>query len=164
MTKEADKRNEAEANKERGKIEVMQEPHDDSLTTSILHPILKQWFFDKFKTFSEPQRYSIYNIHCRVNTLVSAPTGSGKTLSAFGAVLNELIDSSEKGKLENKVYCVYVSPLRALSNDIHKNLVEPLAEMEKLAEKKFGIRVSVRTGDTTANEKSKMLKKSLSTF
>ncbi len=149
---------EIESNTTTGKIEVMQGPHDDTLTASILHPILKQWFFDKFKKFSEPQRYSIYNIHCRMNTLVSAPTGSGKTLSAFGAVLNELISNSEKGKLENRVYCVYVSPLRALSNDVHKNLVEPLQEMEKLAGKEFGIRVAVRTGDTTQNEKSKMLK------
>ncbi len=141
-----------------GKIEFMQQPHEDSLTTSILHPLLKQWFFDKFKAFSEPQRYSIYNIHCRINTLVSAPTGSGKTLSAFGAVLNELIDHSEKGILQDRVYCVYVSPLRALSNDIHKNLVEPLEQMEKIANKKLGIRVGIRTGDTTATEKSKMLK------
>ncbi len=142
-----------------GKIEFMQKPHDDSLTTSILHPLLKQWFFEKFKSFSEPQRYSLYNIHCRINTLVSAPTGSGKTLSAFGAVLNELIDHSEKGTLQDRVYCVYVSPLRALSNDIHKNLVEPLEQMEKIAGKELGIRVGIRTGDTTATEKSKMLKR-----
>ncbi len=142
----------------KGKIEFMQKPHDDSLTTSILHPILKQWFFEKFKTFSEPQRYSIYNIHCRMNTLVSAPTGSGKTLSAFGAVLNELLGHSEKGTLQDRVYCVYVSPLRALSNDIHKNLIEPLEQMEEQSGKKFGIRVGVRTGDTSATEKSKMLK------
>lgn len=141
-----------------GKIEFMQHPHEDSLTTSILHPLLKQWFFEKFKAFSEPQRYSIYNIHCRINTLVSAPTGSGKTLSAFGAVLNELINHSEKGTLQDHVYCIYVSPLRALSNDIHKNLVEPLEQMEKIANKKLGIRVGIRTGDTTATEKSKMLK------
>ena len=141
-----------------GNIEFMQKPHEDSLTTSILHPILKHWFFEKFKTYSEPQRYSIYNIHCRINTLVSAPTGSGKTLSAFGAVLNELIGHSEKGTLQDRVYCVYVSPLRALSNDIHKNLIEPLEQMEEQSGKKFGIRVGVRTGDTTSYEKSKMLK------
>jgi ATP-dependent Lhr-like helicase len=140
------------------KIQFMEKPHDDSLTTSILHPTLRQWFFDKFKTFSEPQRYSIYNIHCRINTLVSAPTGSGKTLSAFGAVLNELLGHSEKGTLQDRVYCVYVSPLRALSNDIHKNLIEPLEQMEAQSGKKFGIRVGVRTGDTSATEKSKMLK------
>ncbi len=141
-------------------IRFMESPHVDSLTKGIMHPIFKKWFFGTFKTLSEPQRYSIYNIHCRMNTLVSAPTGSGKTLSAFGAVLNELIDHSEKGILEDRVYCVYISPLRALSNDVHKNLIEPLAAMEKHCGKKLGIRVSVRTGDTTATEKSKMLKKS----
>ncbi len=142
-----------------GTITVMKEPHPDTVTTGIMHPVFKLWFFDKFKTFSEPQRYSIYNIHCRINTLVSAPTGSGKTLSAFGAVLNELMDHSEKGILQDRVYCVYISPLRALSNDIHKNLIEPLAEMEKLAEKSFGIRVGVRTGDTSTAEKAKMLQR-----
>ncbi len=136
----------------------MTKPHDDMLTKGIFHPIFNQWFFSKFKEFSEPQRYSLYNIHCRINTLVSAPTGSGKTLSAFGAVLNELIDHSEKGTLQNRIYCVYISPLRALSNDIHKNLIEPLEEMENLAGKKLGIRVAVRTGDTSSYEKSKMLK------
>jgi len=142
-----------------GKVLFMNEPHPDKLTKETMHPIFMKWFFNKFKEFSEPQRYSIYNIHCRINTLVSAPTGSGKTLSAFGAVLNELIDHSEKGTLQDKIYCVYVSPLRALSNDIHKNLIEPLSEMEEIAEKKFGIRVAVRTGDTSSSEKSKMLKK-----
>ena len=142
-----------------GKISFMKKPHPDKLTKETMHPIFMKWFFNKFKEFSEPQRYSIYNIHCRINTLVSAPTGSGKTLSAFGAVLNELIDHSEKGTLQDKIYCVYVSPLRALSNDIHKNLIEPLSEMEEIAEKKFGIRVAVRTGDTSSSEKSKMLKK-----
>lgn len=140
------------------KIEFMAKPHDDEKTKNIFHPIFKQWFFSKFREFSEPQRYALYNIHCRINTLVSAPTGSGKTLSAFGAVLNELMDHSEKQTLQNRVYCVYVSPLRALSNDIHKNLIEPLEEMEKLAGKKFNIRVAVRTGDTSSYEKSKMLK------
>jgi ATP-dependent helicase Lhr and Lhr-like helicase len=142
-----------------GKISFMKKPHPDKRTKGVMHPILKEWFFTKFATLSEPQRYSIYNIHCRVNTLVSAPTGSGKTLSAFGAVLNELIDHSEKGTLEDHVYCVYVSPLRALSNDVHKNLIEPLAEMEEQSVKEFGIRVGVRTGDTTSYQKSKMLKK-----
>ncbi len=142
-----------------GKITVMKEPHPDTLTTGIMHPIFKKWFFDKFQTFSEPQRYSIYNIHCRINTLVSAPTGSGKTLSAFGAILNELIEHSEKGTLQDRVYCIYISPLRALSNDIHKNLIEPLDEMEKIAGKSYGIRVGVRTGDTSTVEKAKMLQR-----
>jgi ATP-dependent Lhr-like helicase len=73
------------------------------------------------------------------------------------SILNELIDSSEKGILEDKVYAVYVSPLKALNNDIQKNLLEPLEEMQEIAQKKLGIRVAVRTGDTTPAERKKML-------
>ena len=62
---------------------------------NILNPTFKKWFFTKFKDFTLPQEYSIYTIHSRENVLVSAPTGSGKTLSAFGAILNELIDLEE---------------------------------------------------------------------
>ena len=137
----------------------MQKPYDDSLSSKAFHALFKQWFFSKFKEFSEPQKYAMYNIHCRMNTLISSPTGSGKTLSAFGSILNELIGLSETGALEDKIYCVYISPLRALSHDIEKNLNEPLAEIEKIAGKELGIRVGVRTGDTTPSEKSKMLKK-----
>ena len=97
-------------------------------------------------------------IHSRNNILISAPTGATKTLTGFLSILNELIDSSEKGILENKVYCVYISPLRALSEDIKVNLVNPLEDMEAIAGKKFGIRVASRTGDTETSEKAKMLK------
>lgn len=123
----------------------------------ILHPIIRSWFKNKFSSFSAPQKLSLMKIQSRENVLVSAPTGSGKTLSAFLTVLNSLIDSSEKGILENRIYCVYISPLKALNRDIEVNLVEPLKEMETLANKKLGIRVAVRTGDTTSYEKSKML-------
>jgi len=91
--------------------------------------------------------------------LLSSPTGSGKTLSAFASILSYLITLDEKKELENKVYCIYISPLKALSRDIEVNLKTPLAEMEKIAGREFGIRVSVRTGDTTSQEKQKMLKK-----
>ena len=141
-----------------GSIIVMQKPYDDSLSSRAFHPLFKQWFFGKFKQFSDPQKYAMYNIHARINTLLSSPTGSGKTLAAFGSILNELIDLHEKNVLEDKIYCVYISPLRALSHDIEKNLNEPLVEMEKIAGKPLGIRIGVRTGDTTASEKSKMLK------
>src|SRR3989344_346470 len=124
----------------------------------ILNPLVNNWFFTRFKEFSLPQLYGVMEIHSRNNILVSAPTGATKTLTAFLSILNELIDSSEKGILESRVYCVYVSPLKALSNDIQVNLVEPLKEMEKLAGKKLNIRVAVRTGDTTASETAKMLK------
>ncbi|OIO63354.1 hypothetical protein AUJ69_01220 [Candidatus Woesearchaeota archaeon CG1_02_47_18] len=130
---------------------------DDLL--NILHPIVREWFFSRFKEFSLPQLAGVMEIHSRNNILVSAPTGATKTLTAFLSILNELVDSAEKGILADKIYCAYISPLKALSNDIEKNLKEPLAEMEKIAGKELGIRIAVRTGDTPASEKSRMLKK-----
>lgn len=135
------------------------EPNSKEELVNILNPTVKQWFFSKFKEFSKPQLFGVMEIHSRNNLLVSAPTGATKTLTGFLAILNELIDSSQKGLLEDRIYCIYISPLKALSNDIHKNLVEPLEEMDKIAGKNLGIRVNVRTGDTTQYEKSKMLKK-----
>ena len=147
-------------------ISFMDKPYSDDETFSILTPIVKEWFINKFKNFSPPQTYSIMNIHSRQNTLISSPTGSGKTLSAFTSIINELIKLSAKDQLENKVYCLYISPLKALANDIEKNLNQPLDEIKKLAEskikdasKKIDIRIAIRTGDTTASEKSSMLKK-----
>ena len=138
-------------------ITFKENPDKSSDIKKILHPIVKEWFFNKFKDFSLPQLYGILEVHSRNNILVSASTGSGKTLLSFLSILNELIDSSKKGILEDKIYCVYISPLKALSNDISINLLEPLKEMEEIAKKKFGIRVAVRTGDTTQAEKQKML-------
>ena len=133
-------------------------PNTSKAVKELLHPIVKKWFFSKFKDFSLPQLFGVMEVHSRNNVLVSAATGSGKTMTSFLAILNELVDSSEKGILEDKIYCVYVSPLKALNNDIHKNLIEPLQEMEEMAGKSLGLRIGVRTGDTTAYEKQKMLK------
>jgi len=133
-------------------------PDSEKDVTELLHPYVRKWFQSKFKEFSLPQKLGVMEIHSRNNVLVSAPTGATKTLTAFLSILNELVDSAEKGILEDKVYAVYISPLRALSNDIAKNLLEPLAEIEKIAGKSLGIRVSVRTGDTKPSEKQKMLK------
>jgi ATP-dependent Lhr-like helicase len=138
-------------------------PYDKKTITDSLHPLVKEWFFSKFKDYSPPQYYSIMNIHARKNTLISSPTGSGKTLSAFLAIINELITRSIAKTLEDRVYAIYVSPLKALGNDIQRNLLSPLTELEELAAKeghKLNIRVAVRTGDTTASEKASMLKKS----
>ena len=141
-------------------ISVLTEPYKQDHLKAILHPLINQWFFSKFKEFSLPQLYGVMEIHMRRNVLISAPTGATKTLTGFLAVLNELVDSSLKGILEDKVYCVYISPLKALNYDIQYNLINPLEQMETLSGKKLGIRVGVRTGDTTATEKSKMLKHS----
>jgi len=140
-------------------ITTITEPYKPVHIKSIFHPLLNRWFFGKFKDFSLPQLYGVMEIHSRKNVLISAPTGSGKTLTAFLSVINELVDSSEKQILEDKVYCIYVSPLKALGNDIQVNLLRPLQEISALAEKDLGIRIGVRTGDTTAAEKAKMLQK-----
>jgi ATP-dependent Lhr-like helicase len=130
---------------------------------AILNPLVREWFFSKFKEFSLPQRYGVMNIWERKNTLISAPTGGTKTLTSFLSIINYLVMLTEKNELENKIYAVYCSPLKALSNDIHKNLIEPLEEIRVLAEKKGiklqEIRVGLRTGDTTLAERAKMAKK-----
>jgi len=130
---------------------------------AIMNPLIKEWFFSKFKDFSETQLYGVMPIHERRSILISAPTGGTKTLTAFLAILNYLVELACKNELEDKVYALYTSPLKALSNDIFKNLVEPLKEIEELAEKKKikmqKIRVGLRTGDTTVNERAKMARK-----
>lgn len=126
----------------------------------ILHPLVKEWFFSRFKEFSLTQKYGVIPIHKRQNILISAETGGTKTLTAFLSILNQLVRLASEKKLEKKIYAVYTSPLKALSNDIHKNLVEPLKEIEELAKSKKivlqKIRVGLRTGDTTQNERAKM--------
>ena len=139
-------------------IKLKQKPNTPSQLKKILNPIVDEWFFSRFSSFSQPQLFGVLDIHSRKNILISAPTGSTKTLTGFLSILNELIDSDQKGLLKDKVYCVYISPLKALNNDIEKNLKEPLAEMEKIAGKKLNIRIAVRTGDTTQSERSRMLK------
>tara|TARA_Y100000310_G_scaffold288418_1_gene313998 strand:- start:1926 stop:6224 length:4299 start_codon:yes stop_codon:yes gene_type:complete len=81
------------------------------------------------------------------------------TLTAFTAILNELITLSQKQQLEDKVYAIYISPLKALTNDVHFNLEEPLKEMEEQEKKKFKIRIGLRTGDTTPSQRQAMARK-----
>ena len=144
-------------------IVVQEESFEDNEIFNIFNPLMKRWWSSKFKEFSPPQKFSIMNIHRRENTLVSSPTGSGKTLSAFAAIINELTSLRLDGKLEDRVYCVYISPLKALGNDIEKNLNEPLEEINSIFQSKvkgkLGIRVGVRTGDTSASDRAKMLRK-----
>lgn len=140
------------------KITYLEKPYSSAEVEHILNPLLKKWFFGRFKQFSLPQLYGVMEIHKREHITISAPTGATKTLTGFLSILNELVDSAEKGILQDKVYCVYISPLKALNNDIFKNLIEPLNEIEQIAGKPLGIRVAVRTGDTTPAERQKMLK------
>ena len=141
------------------KVLTAQERDEKSIKDS-LHPLVKEWFFNKFKNFSLTQKYGVLNIWERKNILISAPTGGTKTLTAFLSILNYLVMLAEKDELEDKIYAVYISPLKALSNDIHKNLIEPLEEISELAEKKKiklqKIRVGLRTGDTSTSERAKM--------
>ncbi len=133
------------------------EPDHETQVEALLHPLVRQWFFSRFKAFSLPQKFALREVHARQNILVSAPTGATKTLTAFLSILNELVDNAQKGILENKIYAIYISPLKALNEDIKVNLQTPLREIEAIAGKELGIRVGVRTGDTTQREKSKML-------
>ncbi len=130
---------------------------------SLMEPLIARWFDDKFDYLTEPQGFAIPLIHERKNVLVSSPTGTGKTLTAFLSIINELFKLDKKGELEDRIYCVYVSPLKALANDIHKNLEKPLEEIRELAEER-GIKVpeittAIRSGDTPQSERRKMVKK-----
>ncbi len=129
----------------------------------VLHPLVARWFDQSFDDLTPPQRYAVVPIAQDRNVLVSSPTGTGKTLTAFLSILSKLLEMADRGELGNSVYCVYVSPLRALSNDIYRNLEVPLREIRELAEEGGlelpEIRHAVRTGDTPPNEKQKMLRR-----
>lgn len=132
--------------------------YTDEHIHSLLHPFVSEWFKNRFDTFTEAQREAIPHINAGKNILILSPTGSGKTLTAFLAILSGLTSLSERNMLEDKVYCVYISPLKALDNDIYKNLEEPINGINEIAGHDVGIRHAVRTGDTTQYQRSKMLK------
>src|SRR5437588_8213766 len=96
------------------------------------HPLVARWFEEKFGDPSEPQRRGWPAIATGGHTLILAPTGTGKTLAAFLWELNELIERGREEELPNGVHLVYISPLKALNNDIQRNLESPLAELKAL--------------------------------
>ena len=126
------------------------------------HPVVQQWFNQNFNDPSEIQSLAWPEILNRRNVLLSAPTGSGKTLAAFMAVLNDLFERRLDGTLEDRTQVVYVSPLKALSNDIHRNLQVPLKGIKALLEQNgypdADVRAMVRTGDTPGSERAKMVR------
>src|SRR5579863_2390942 len=97
------------------------------------HPIVQEWFVTKFGTPTEPQEAGWPSILSGETTLISAPTGSGKTLAAFLVCIDQLLRQAIEGRLAATTQVVYVSPLKALSNDVQKNLDAPLAEIQQLA-------------------------------
>ena len=128
------------------------------------HPLVREWFRETLGSPSAPQEQGWPAIASGVHTLILAPTGTGKTLTAFLWELNNLIVDGSSAPLANAVHILYISPLKALNNDIQRNLEHPLAELKERfagAEEPFPeIRVGVRTGDTPASARARMIRKS----
>jgi len=141
---------------------------EDAAVLSLFHPAVREWWLASFGSaeaglFTPAQRQAVPLIQQGRNALICSPTGSGKTLSAFISIINQLFSLAEKGKLEGSVYCLYISPLKSLANDIHRNLERPLQEMAALAGDRGmaiqEIRHSIRHGDISARERARMLKR-----
>ena len=130
---------------------------------SQFHPLVQAWFRERFDAPTEAQAMGWPAIAQGRHTLVAAPTGSGKTLAAFLTCLDGLVRAGLNDGLPERTEIVYVSPLKALSNDIQRNLAEPLAGINSLAEANGTplpeIRVGVRTGDTPASQRQAMAKR-----
>src|ERR1700724_2642923 len=127
------------------------------------HPLVAEWFVRKFGTPTEPQEQGWPHILAGRTTLISAPTGSGKTLAAFLACIDRLVRKALAGNLNDRTEVLYVSPLKALGNDIQKNLEVPLSEILQMAGERGllmpEIRTAVRTGDTLVKDRRLMLKR-----
>jgi ATP-dependent Lhr-like helicase len=127
------------------------------------HPAVANWFRRTYAAPTEPQIQAWPAISSGNNALIAAPTGSGKTLAAFLATIDALIRLGVRGELRDEIHVVYVSPLKALSNDIQKNLDEPLAgirrELFESGLPDVDIRTVVRTGDTPQSERERMRRK-----
>ncbi|MCX8199066.1 MAG: ATP-dependent helicase [Sulfolobales archaeon] len=145
-------------------VKYVEDAGRDSEVMKLLRPYIVDWFKAKYGSLTPPQRMAIPLIKARANVLVSAPTGTGKTLAAFLGIIDNLYAAYEgSSSLPEGVRVIYVSPLRALNNDMRKNIVEPINGIMQVAKDMYGIslpqiKVSVRTSDTTPYEKHKMLR------
>lgn len=129
---------------------------------------LKKWWCQEFGQyvdqnngfFTPPQKEAIPTISKNKNTLIASPTGSGKTLSAFSTQINRLFDRAVNNELENSVYCLYISPLKSLANDINRNLKKPLDGIDEFTHSNTqNIRHAIRHGDTPDKKRREMLNK-----
>ena len=133
------------------------------MTLSRFHPAVRQWFASRFTEPTEPQQRAWPLIQDGRDVLIAAPTGSGKTLAAFLSAIDTLLREALERPLPDEVRVVYVSPLKALSNDVQKNLAEPLAEIRAglagLGLADVDLRAQLRTGDTPAAERQAMVER-----
>src|SRR3954464_6358194 len=121
------------------------------------HPTIARWFSELFGEPTEPQRQGWPHIRSGRHTLISAPTGTGKTIAGYLSAIDQL--ARQGADLRDETQVLYLSPLRALSNDVQKNLQGPLRELATRDPKFPEIRVQVRTGDTPARERAAMLRR-----
>ena len=129
--------------------------------TVTFDPLVEEWFASKFGAPTAPQIAGWPQIQSGKDVLISAPTGSGKTLAAFLVAVDRLLRDARR-VLSDSTHVLYVSPLKALVNDVHANLEQPLAEINDLAAQRkvtlAPITVALRTGDTPVPERARMLK------
>src|SRR5256714_5593608 len=134
-----------------------------TLLPQDFHPVVQRWWASRFAEPTDAQLEGWSAIRRGEHTLIAAPTGSGKTLAAFLTAIDQLLrEAQEHGGLPDEVRVIYVSPLKALSADIHKNLAEPRREIRALAETMNfpGVKITavVRSGDTPQSERAAMLR------
>lgn len=141
-----------------------QERHSDEEILDLLNENVREWCIRQLGgQFTPPQRVAVPLIHEDKNVLICSPTGSGKTLSAFLSIIDKLFVRAMDGGLEDSVYCLYISPLKSLANDIYKNLSAPLEGIQEIARERglrhTPIRHAIRHGDTSKADKAKMARK-----